>query len=130
MTRVLSACLFQLFQLKSCVLRKASPKVYLISIKRNFLEKVAFYTCEENAQVHFGALQVHFSKSLWVFWYICWVSWVITKLPFNKGSSEYPSSFLIPLISCLCFAQIQLPHASHLFSQLMCLLPQNNRTLW
>ena len=33
-------------------------------------------------------------------------------------SSESYAQFLLPLISSLCFAQSQLPHASHLFSQL------------
>ena len=33
-------------------------------------------------------------------------------------SSESHTQFLIPLISSLCSAQSQLPHASHLFSQL------------
>ena len=120
----------QPFHPKSCVLKKASSKIFLVSIKRNFLKKTVFYNCEENVQVHFGALQVHFIKSLWAFWYIRWLSWTITKLPFNKGSSEYPSSFLVPLISSLYSAQSQLPYASHLFSQLMCLQPQNGRTLW
>ena len=60
---VLSACLFQLFQSKSHVLKKPTQKVRLASIKRNFLEKVAFYTCEENVHPKFGALQVHFAKS-------------------------------------------------------------------
>ena len=60
---VLSACLFQLFQSKSHVLKNPTQKVRLASIKHNFLEKVAFYTCEENAQDEYGALQVHFQKA-------------------------------------------------------------------
>ena len=84
---VLSACLFQLFQSKSHVLKKPTQKVRLASIKHNFLEKVAFYTCEENAQDEYGALQVHFQKANVRFHIFVGVSWATTKLPFNKSCS-------------------------------------------
>ena len=48
---------------------------------------------------------VHFVKSLWAFDIFVGGELAITKLPFNKGSSEYPSSFIIP-------------HSSHLMSLL------------
>ena len=82
---VLSACLFQHFQSKSHVLKKPTQRVRLASIKRNFLEKVAFYTCEENAQDDYGTLQVHFQKASARFHISVGVSWATIKLPFNKS---------------------------------------------
>ena len=116
-TRI-SARLFQLFGPKNHVLTKASLKVCLVSIKRNFLEKVAFYNCEENAQVHFGALEVHFcQKSVGVLIYpLGWVE-QLPNCPSIKNLQSL-TQCLIPFISSLCFTQSQLPHASHLFSQL------------
>ena len=69
---------------KSHVLTTDSPKVSLVSIKRNFLEKVAFYNCEENAQSKMEHLRSIFAKSLWAFRYIRWGDRTITKLPFNN----------------------------------------------
>ena len=116
-TRI-SGHLFQLFGPKNHVLTKANTKVYLVSIKSNFLEKVAFYNCEENVQIHFGAHEVHFCrKSVGVLIYpLGWVG----QLPNCPSIKDLQSltQCLIPLISSLCFTQSQLPHASHLFSQL------------
>ena len=47
---------------KSHILTTTSPKVCLVSIKCNFLEKVAFYNCKENTQVQNEAPEVHFPK--------------------------------------------------------------------
>ena len=84
---VLTACLFQLFQSKSHVLKKPTQRVRLASIKRNFLVKVACYTCEENAQDDYGTLQVHFQKASVRFHISVGVSWATIKLPFNKSCS-------------------------------------------
>ena len=38
-------------------------KLVWLSIKRNFLEKVAFWVCEENAQCHKGAQRCILEKA-------------------------------------------------------------------
>ena len=59
-----SAHLFQPFQSKSHVLKKANPlsAFYTNLTHLKGWKKVAFYTCEENAQFHFGTSEVHFCQ--------------------------------------------------------------------
>ena len=80
------------------------PKPIWLRPKRNFLEKVAFWVCEENAQDGKGAQRsilenIHVRCST-----IRWTLRAITKLPFI--SSQFSRLFLIPLISSLCSALI------------------------
>ena len=88
---------------------KQIQKARLISIKYNFLKKIVFLVCEENAQFHKGAQRCISKKSLCVLIYICWTHRAITKLPFNKLEDALGS-------------HAQIPHSSHLIS-LLCPLP-------
>ena len=81
-----------------------------LGIKCNFLEKVAFWVCEENTQCHKGAQRCIWKKPVLI--YIRWTHRAITKLPFNK--SEDVLSF-----------HAQIPHSSHLIS-LLYPLPWNS----
>ena len=99
---------------KTCFEESKYKKPVWLGIKCNFLEKVAFWVCEENTQSEKGALRcilekVHVSCHIFV-----GQSWAITKLPFNKSCScpQFSSLFLIPLISSLCSALSVLLQAS------------------
>ena len=95
---------FNFFSLKSIFWKKPAQKVCFISIKRNFLEKVAFYTCEENAHSLKGAIQVHFAKSPCTLSYIRWGELGNYQITLNKLCSclQFSRLFLIPLVSSLC----------------------------
>ena len=80
-----------------------------LGIKCNFLEKVAFWVCEENARCHKGAQMCILEKAR-----ACWFIYVglkkaISKLPFNKLEDVLSS-------------HAQSPQSSHLIS-LLCPLP-------
>ena len=74
----------------------------LVSIKRNFLEKVAFYTCEENTQSLKGGLSCpFFQKSMLVLIYpLGWIG-QLPNYPSPVLNSHACSSFLSSLLSIL-----------------------------
>ena len=80
----------------------------MVSIKRNFLEKIAFYICEENAHLSYGALEVHKQKAYARFGAIRWALPKITKLPLiNHQFSRYPSFLSSHLFALPTNFQIQ-----------------------
>jgi len=72
----------------------------LVSIKRNFLEKVAVYICEENARLSYGALEVHKQKAHVRFDFDPLGSSENYQITLDKSSVLMLS--LVPLISSLC----------------------------
>ena len=93
-----------------------------LGIKCNFLEKVAFWVCEKNAQSEKGVLRCILEKVRMRCYISIGRSWAITKLPFNKSCScpQFSRLFLIPLVSSLYSALCPEAHSrlSSLFSTL------------
>ena len=71
------------------------------SIKRNFLEKVAFYICEETRISLKGAQSSILEKAPCTFESIYWTHRAITKLPFHTipHSSHLSALFSTPSIT-------------------------------
>ena len=94
-----------------------------LGIKCNFLEKVVFWVCEENAQSEKGALRCILEKVHARCHISVGRSWAITKLLFNKSCScsQFSRLFLIPLISSLCSTFC--PEAHSRLSSLLSALP-------
>ena len=105
-----SKCLFVLMfsTQKACFEESKYKNCVWLDIKLNFLEKVAFWVCEENAQSEKGALRCILEKVRVRCHISVRRSWEITKLPFNKSCScpQFAHLFLIPysshFISLLC----------------------------
>ena len=96
-----------------------------LCIKRNFLEKIAFWVCEENVQCHKGPQRCILKKAR-ARWFIS--VGLTAQLPNyssinQKISSVLTPRFLIPLISSLCYALCPEAH-SHpiIFFFFLCLL--------
>ena len=103
----LSMCLFvSAFPTQKARFEKSKyKKPVWLGIKRNFLEKIAFWVCEENAHSQNGALRCILEKLMRVEEFIRWVIGSVTKLPslllktltlpFNK-STTFHTRYLIP----------------------------------
>ena len=62
---LVSACLFQLSQPKKPILKLQIQKAHLVRYKKQlFGKKVAFWVCEENAHLQYGALRSILQKLL------------------------------------------------------------------
>ena len=76
------------------------------SIKRNFLEKVAFYICEETRISLKGAQSSILEKAPCTFESIYWTHRAITKLPFHTIPHS-PHLSTLPLALSITNFQIQ-----------------------
>ena len=119
--------MFQLFQPKNHVLKKASPKVRLVSIKCNFWKKLCFILVKRTRILDLELFRSILPKVRARFDISIGVSWAITKLAFNKGclclqSLTHSSSFLSSHLSALRKASSLTPLISSLSSALSVLL--------